>query len=177
MSPAIQPLPTNGPLFEGAIRVYGEAFALPPYSDADRGMEVRVRMRDVHRIRVGFRAFAAVERTGAVVGMIYGYRSARGQWWHDVVRAALSAESAKRWLDSSYELVEVAVSPACQGQGIGTALIHELLRDRDEATCVLSTRTDSRAHELYGRLGFEVITEMPFSPGGALFYVMGKPLC
>jgi len=177
MNLVIQPLPTNGPLFEGAIRVYGEAFALPPYSDPDRGMEVRARMRDVHRIRAGFQAYAAVERDGSVVGMIYGYRGARGQWWHDMVRDALPAASARQWLDSSYELVEVAVSPACQGQGIGTALIEALLRDREEATCVLSTRADSQAHHLYARLGFEVITEMPFSPGGALFYVMGKRLC
>jgi ribosomal protein S18 acetylase RimI-like enzyme len=177
MNPVIQPLPTNGPLFEGAIRVYGAAFALPPYSDPDRGMEVRIRMRDVHRVRAGFQAFAAVERDGAVVGMIYGYRGAPGQWWHDVVRGALPVEGGRQWLASSYELVEVAVSPACQGQGIGTALIEALLRDREEATCVLSTRTDSEAHRLYGRLGFEVIKEMPFSPGGALFYVMGKRLC
>lgn len=176
MNRAIQPLPTNGPLFEGAIRVYGEAFALPPYSDPDRGMEVRARMRDVHRIRAGFRAFAAVEANGAVVGMIYGYRSAAGQWWHDMVRNALPVEGARRWIGSAYELVEVAVLPACQGMGIGTALIEELLRGCDEATCVLSTRTDSEAHHLYARLGFEVITEMPFSPGGALFYVMGKQL-
>ena len=55
-------------------------------------------------------------------------------------------------------------------------LVEHLLEGRPESTCVLSTRTDSRAHELYDRLGFEVITKMTFTPGGAPFYVMGKVL-
>jgi ribosomal protein S18 acetylase RimI-like enzyme len=176
MNPAIESLPTYGPLFEGAIRVYGEAFALPPYSDPDRGHEVGSRMRDVHRLRQGFKAFVAVGPPSTVVGMIYGYHGSPGQWWHDVVRAGIRADQAREWLADSYELVEVAVAPDRQGEGIGSMLIDSLLCGLAEATCVLSTRTDSRAHHLYGRLGFEVITEMRFAPGGAPFYVMGKRL-
>ncbi|MGH6693120.1 MAG: GNAT family N-acetyltransferase, partial [Gammaproteobacteria bacterium] len=63
-----------------------------------------------------------------------------------------------------------------QGKGVGAALIACLLHGRPEATCVLSTRTDSIAHQLYRRLGFEQITEMAFASGGAMFYVMGKEL-
>jgi ribosomal protein S18 acetylase RimI-like enzyme len=172
----ILPLQTHGPLFEGAIRVYADAFAQPPYSDPDRGREVRGRMRDVHGKRAGFLAFAAVENDGRVVGMIYGYHGSPGQWWHDMVLRNLDAKTGHRWLRDSYELVEVAVLPAEQGKSIGAALIGCLLHDRPEATCVLSTRLDSRAHHLYQRLGFEVITEMAFAPGGAMFYVMGKDL-
>lgn len=172
----IVPLQTHGPLFEGAIRVYAEAFAQPPYSDPDRGREVRGRMRDVHGKRQGFQAFAAVDDDGRVVGMIYGYHGAPGQWWHDMVLRNVDPQTARRWLRDSYELVEVAVLPEFQGCGIGVALIERLLRGRPEATCVLSTRTDSRAHQLYRRLGFEVISEMSFAPGGAMFYVMGKDL-
>jgi ribosomal protein S18 acetylase RimI-like enzyme len=172
----ILPLQTSGPLFEGAIRVYAEAFAQPPYSDPDRGREVRSRMRDVHGKRQGFRAFAAFEEDGTVVGMIYGYHGSRGQWWHDMVMRRLDQPAAEKWLSNPYELVEVAVLPERQGQGIGAALIGCLLHGRPEATCVLSTRTDSDAHHLYRRLGFEVIVEMAFATGGAMFYVMGKEL-
>ncbi len=172
----ILPLQTAGPLFEGAIRVYAEAFAQPPYSDPDRGREVRSRMRDVHGKRKGFQAFAAVNDDGSVVGMIYGYHGSKGQWWHDTVARTLDAPAAERWLGDPYELVEVAVLPKMQGKGIGAALIECLLHDRPEATCVLSTRTDSIAHRLYRRLGFEQITEMAFASGGAMFYVMGKEL-
>ncbi len=172
----VQPLPMRGPLFEGAIAVYGEAFAQPPYNDPDRGKEIRKRLRDVHSLRRGFRAFAAVEGAGNVVGMTYGYSGAPGQWWHDTVAAALPREIAWAWLSRSYELVEVAVDPGWQGRGVGSALIECLLHGREEETCVLSTRTDSRAHELYRRLGFEVVTTMRFVKDGAAFYVMGKRL-
>lgn len=176
MNWTVQPLPTHGPLFEGAIGVYAEAFARPPYSDPDRGQEIRKRMQDLHGSRDGFRAFAAIRDDGTVVGMTYGYRGASGQWWHDTVVKTLSRELAARWMRDSYELVEIAVAPEYQGTGIGSALIIRLLDGRDEATCVLSTRTDSRAHFLYKRHGFEIITEMKFAPRGATFFVMGKQL-
>lgn len=169
----IEPLPTSGPLFEGAISVYSEAFALPPYNDPDRGDEIRSRIHETHAERKGFAAWAAVDDGGGVDGMIYGYRGERGQWWHDAVVRAVDRATADDWLSDTYEVVEVAVRPDRQGQGIGAALIHRLLEGRAERTSVLSTRTDSRAHHLYRRLGFEVITEMRFSPGGAPFYIMG----
>ncbi|MCZ2109876.1 MAG: GNAT family N-acetyltransferase [Dehalococcoidia bacterium] len=172
----ILPLPTRGPLFEGAIRVYGDAFAEPPYSDPDRGAEIRTRVQEIHSLRPGFHAYAAVEPPENVIGMIYGYHGSSGQWWHDTVARAISPRSAAEWLADSYELVEVAVEPKHQSEGVGTALIRQLLDGRDEHTCVLSTRTDSDAHYLYQRLGFEVITEMLFAVRGAPFYVMGKRL-
>lgn len=176
MTWTIEPMALDGPLFEGAIAVYGDAFALPPYSDPDRGREVRKRLRDMHSIRSGFRGFVATMENGHVGGMCYGYHGQRGQWWHDTVRAAIPRSAADHWLADSYELVEIAVAPEYQGLGIGRALIGRLLEGCSEATCVLSTRVDSRAHVLYERLGFEVVTEMRFAPGGAPFYVMGKPL-
>ena len=56
------------------------------------------------------------------------------------------------------------------------ALIEALIEGQSERTCVLSTRTDSEAHLLYSRLGFEPITQMPFAPKGALFHIMGLRL-
>ena len=183
MSWRIDPFPEGGPLFEGAIAVYAEAFAPPPYSDPDRGEEIRYRLRRLHRDRQGFRGFIALgepEEPGVpahgVVGMTYGYRSQRGQWWRDAVARELDRRARRRWLGNAYELVEIAVHPDFQSRGIGALLVEALLEGRPEKTCVLSTRTDSRAHELYGRLGFEIITEMTFTPGGAPFYVMGKML-
>jgi ribosomal protein S18 acetylase RimI-like enzyme len=108
--------------------------------------------------------------------MAYGYHGSNGQWWHDTVVRALDAVAAAEWLGDSYELVEIAVQPSLQGLGIGAALIEKLLEGRPEATCVLSTRTDSEAHRLYRRLGFEELNEMAFTAGGYPFYVMGKKL-
>ena len=183
MSWRIEPFPEGGPLFEGAIAVYAAAFAPPPYNDPDRGEEIRYRLRRLHRDREGFRGFIALGEADepgvpspGVVGMTYGYRSQRGQWWRDAVARELDRRARKLWLGSAYELVEIATHPDFQNRGIGALLVDSLLDGRPEKTCVLSTRTDSRAHELYARLGFEVITEMAFTPGGAAFYVMGKIL-
>ena len=183
MSWRIEPLPDDGPRFEGAVAVYAEAFAEPPYRDANRGAEIRRRLQQQHRRIEGYRGFVALGRAGlpglpdhGVAGMTYGYRSLRDQWWRDTVARQLDRAARERWLDDAYELVEIAVHPALQGRGVGAQLVGALLAGRAEATCVLSTRTDSRAHRLYARLGFEVITEMPFGPGGPPFYVMGKHL-
>ena len=176
MSWTIQTLDIDGPLFEGAIRVYREAFSRPPYSDRERAGEVRTRIHAEHRPREGFAALAAVHSTGNVIGLTYGHHGGPGQWWHDTVRANIPIDLADRWLADSYEVVEVAVDPAYQSLGIGRALIAGLLDHRPEATCLLSTRTDSRAHNLYRRLGFEEIARMRFSEHGYLFYVLGKRL-
>ena len=176
MTVAIQELSARGPLFEGAIRVYGEAFAEPPYSDPDRGADVRQRMMEQERRRLGYRALVALDDTGEPVGMAYGYRGEAGQWWHDTVANAISVDQRNRWLGHSYELVEIAVQPGRQGEGIGAALIEALLEGQPDETCVLSTRADSRAQHLYRRVGFEDIVEMRFSEFGAPFLIMGHQL-
>ena len=173
MNVEIVPLIPNGPLFEGAIRAYADAFSEPPYCDPDRGKEIRDRLRGEHSRRPGFRAFAALGPGHRVAGMVYGYRGMDGQWWHDTVSRAVPRNRRDEWLANSYELVELAVHPRCQRQGVAPALIEELLAGRAERTCVLSTRIDSDAHILYSRLGFEMIAEMPFAPKGAQFYIMG----
>ena len=176
MTYSVQPMPLHGPLFKGAIRVYGEAFAEPPYSDPLRGQEVSQRLRDLHHRRRGYRALVALSETGGVLGMAYGYCSETGQWWHDTVARRLAPEVAEDWLGDAYELVEIAVAPTSQGMGIGTELIHRLLDGIAQRTCVLSTRPDSTAPRLYEREGFMTVTEMLFTPNGAPFLIMGKRL-
>ena len=78
------------------------------------------------------------------------------------------------WFDDAYELVEIAVLPSEQGQGVGTQLIDSLLANRPEPGCLLSTRIDSRAHKLYERLGFSVLGEIKFTDLSTPYYVMGK---
>lgn len=173
---SVRSLPLRGPLFTGAMLAYSAAFAEPPYSDRMRSLEVRERLHGEHSRRPALRAFCAVLPGDEVVGMTYGFRSLRGQPWHDAVALQIGFGPARTWLSNAYELAELAVAPPYQGFGIGRALIETLLRERSERTCVLSTRADSDAHLLYERVGFETLCTMTFRNGGAPFLVMGKVL-
>ncbi len=172
----IEPMPLRGPLFMGGLAAYAAAFALPPYSDPSRGLEVRERLHGEHGARPGLRLLCAVLESGTVAGMTYGFRSTPGYHWHEAVRRVLGYGASRAWLSNAYELAEVAVDPRYQGLGLGSALIEELLAGCKERTCVLSTRADSRAHLLYRRLGFEELCIMPFRTNGAPFFVMGRVL-
>ena len=170
------PFSLDGPLFDAAAKVYAEAFAGRPYYMEPKANErtMRTRLGSKHARKPGLTTIAALHG-GDVVGMTYGYHLAPGDWWGDLVRAALSPQSQRNWLSDAFILVEIGVAPALQGCGIGPLLINALLTDRPERAVVLSTRTDARAHNLYRRLGFEVLTEMRFEQS-AWHFIMGRHL-
>ena len=119
---------------------------------------------------------------GRIVGFSYGFRGADGQWWHDVVVAALTARSgaelAQAWLADSLEIAEVHVHPDYHRRGIGRSLVLGLTAGRLERTAVLSTQdANATARRLYSRLGFgDLMTGYSF-PGSAVPYaVMGAVL-
>jgi ribosomal protein S18 acetylase RimI-like enzyme len=145
-----------------------------------------------HATYGGFRALAvtadAVGQPGApgrpeqIVGFSYGFRGAVGQWWHDVVAAALTAKAgealAAGWLADSLEIAEVHVHPDFHRRGIGRSLVLGLAEGRGERTALLSTQdADSPARRLYRGLGFaDLLTGYTF-PGAAVPYaVMGAVL-
>jgi ribosomal protein S18 acetylase RimI-like enzyme len=119
---------------------------------------------------------------GRIIGFSYGFRGADGQWWHDVVVAALTARSgaelARAWLANSLEIAEVHVHPDYHRRGIGRSLVLGLTAGRLERTAVLSTQdANATARRLYSRLGFgDLMTGYSF-PGSAVPYaVMGAVL-
>jgi ribosomal protein S18 acetylase RimI-like enzyme len=117
-----------------------------------------------------------------VVAFAYGFRGAPGQWWHDVVRAGLTAKAgataATTWLDNVMEIAEVHVHPDYQARGIGRRMLLSLTGDRDEQVALLSTRdAPTRARRLYRSLGFaDLLTQFEFPGGGPPYVVMGALL-
>jgi ribosomal protein S18 acetylase RimI-like enzyme len=117
-----------------------------------------------------------------VVGFAYGFHGARGQWWHDLVRSALSVTrgdpEAQAWTADSFEIAEVHVHPDHQGHGIGHAMMLRLSDGRPERTSLLSTPdADTRARRLYHRLGFaDLLTGFNFAGAGPPYAVMGSAL-
>jgi ribosomal protein S18 acetylase RimI-like enzyme len=137
-----------------------------------------------HAVNIGFRALAvsATAPGGRIVAFSYAFRGLPGQWWHDVVRAAISAGSglsaARDWLDDVLEIAEVHVHPDFQARGIGRRMVLALAADRAERTAVLSTRdAPTPARRLYRSLGFgDLLTDFVFPGGGPPYAVMGAVL-
>ena len=138
----------------------------------------------------GFRALAVTADAvdggpggpGQIIGFSYGFRGAPGQWWHDVVAAALAAKSgwelAAAWLTDSLEIAEVHVHPDFHGRGIGRSLVLGLAQGRPERTAVLSTQdAESPARRLYRNLSFaDLLTGYCFPGTPVPYAVMGATL-
>jgi ribosomal protein S18 acetylase RimI-like enzyme len=117
-----------------------------------------------------------------IIGFGYGFRGAGGQWWHDVVRLAMTAQIgatvAAAWLDSSMEIAELHVHPDFQRRGIGRRLLLGLTAGRPEHTAALSTQDDNwPARLLYRSVGFtDMLTGFSFPGGGPPYTIMAAVL-
>jgi ribosomal protein S18 acetylase RimI-like enzyme len=77
---------------------------------------------------------------------------------------------------SDIRIMDIALSPAFRGRGIGTALLRDLIEEAERSGCKLSIHVEQSnpARSLYDRLGFRpagehgiyVLMERPPSPTG-----------
>ena len=156
-----------------AMRIYVRAMG---YADA-AGPQRAVTARR-HTANPGFACRAALTADGTLVGFGYGYTTAPGQWWHDLVRRAVPADVARRWLVDAFELSELHVLPEHQASGIGRSLLVALAAGLPHHAMLLSTPdADTRAFRLYRRLGFVDLARNYLFPGDARpFAVLGAEL-
>jgi ribosomal protein S18 acetylase RimI-like enzyme len=146
-----------------AMEIYVLAMRYPTYAGAQRSVTARG-----HTNNEGFACRAALRSDGSLVGFGYGYTSAPGQWWHDLVRRAVSTQIAAEWLHDAFELSEMHVLPAYQGAGIGRRLLTSLAGGLDQRAMLLSTPdSDTRAFRLYRSLGFVDLARGHRFPGDA----------
>jgi GNAT superfamily N-acetyltransferase len=158
--------------------IYGAAMGAAPAE-----LPSRRTIMERHAANPGFRALAVTAGpSGPLVAFSYGFHGLPGQWWHDVVRSGIMAQSgltvAGRWLDDVLEVAEVHVHPDYQARRIGRRMLLTLCRGRTERTAVLSTRdAETPARRLYGSLGFaDLLTDFTFPGGGPPYAVMGAVL-
>src|ERR1700752_229051 len=176
--------------FRSAIRALVAVYAAamnPP----DRTLSGREAIMDRHAASPGFHGLTALV-DGRLAGFTYGFHGENGQWWHDMVAAALPPRSAaggsaaeygdakapQEWLDDSFEVAELHVLPSWQGQGVGRSLLLSLASGRPERTAVLSTAdAHTRARRLFRGLGFtDLLTDFRFSGSEPPYAVMGALL-
>src|SRR5262245_60433600 len=161
---------------DDVVAVYGEAMGYrSELLDARRGYIA------THVRRPGFRAVATLTTEGQLAGFGYGYTSAPGQWWHDQVRALLTAEDRQTWLSDCFEVVELHVRPAAQGHGLGAGQLRALLTMAPGRVTVLSTpeadEATARAWRLYRRFGYvDILRDFRFPGDDRPFAVLGRSL-
>ena len=179
---------------DACTRVYAAAMNPPEYQ-----LPGRHSIMERHAGYAAFRAIAVIQAAGAgsagdgpawsspggngpLIAFAYGFHGEGGQWWHDLVSQAVTSvcgrETAADWLTDSFEIAEVHVLPAHQGQGTGQAMMLRLTAGRPERTAVLSTMdADTRARRLYRRLGFtDLIAGFAFAGTEDPYAIMGAPL-
>jgi ribosomal protein S18 acetylase RimI-like enzyme len=164
---------TFGSNLDDAMHIYARAMRYPDYTGAQRGVSARK-----HLTHEGFACRAAVLADGSLVGFGYGYTTKSGQWWHDLVRRALTREMADAWLGDAFELSELHVLPDYQGAGIGRQLLIGLAGAIPHSAMLLSTPdSDTRAFRLYRDAGFVDLARNYLFPGDARpFAVLGARL-
>jgi ribosomal protein S18 acetylase RimI-like enzyme len=165
-----------GRLRRHVVDVWASAHDLPRASPT-RDEFGRTRLRR-HSARADFRflgAFAGEE----LVGFVYGYTGAPGQWWYDRVAGALDGEARRRWLDPGhFEFTELAVRPDAQDRGVGSRLHDRVLEDLPHERALLSALADNaRVVAFYRHRGWETVLErLRFEPGRPEFTIMGRTL-
>ncbi|MFX3673441.1 MAG: GNAT family N-acetyltransferase [Paenisporosarcina sp.] len=107
-----------------------------------------------------------------MVGLIYGYASRPGQFYHGKLAEALS--DVPEWLIETMELVELMVDPVFREQGIGKQLAMRWLSSIHGRVLFTTKADNTKAHKLYEGLGF-VKLENNFKPNDTSdWYIYGK---
>jgi ribosomal protein S18 acetylase RimI-like enzyme len=146
-----------GPLLEALLRVFGAAMG---YGRRSSQVAAQGAVTRRHAERVGFRAFGAFDERAQMVGFSYGYHSQPGLWWREQVSSALTPDQRVAWLADAFEVCELHVHPAAQGQRLGSRLHDAQVTDLPEKTALLSVMHRSeRAQQLYFSRGWQVLIE------------------
>jgi ribosomal protein S18 acetylase RimI-like enzyme len=164
---------------EEVIRIYRQAFEQAPYNKSETEVASFRQSLNRHLRRPGFHfMIARDQKSSRPVGFTYGYSGQAGQWWHDIVVKAMDQQVAATWMMDNFELVELAVLPAYQGRGIGSALHDRLLIEQGHSKAVLSTlRSETAALHLYRKRGWEtLLDELQFPGSNRVYLIMGIDL-
>jgi GNAT superfamily N-acetyltransferase len=162
------------------ITIYRDAFGVSPYCKEEAEVVDLAQSLLRHVVKEGFRIVVALEdQTEQAVGFAYGYANTPGQLWCEEVARAVQPWVVTEWLTGSFRLVEMAVTPGAQGQGVGGLLHDHLLRGLSYQKAVLSTMAaETNAHSMYHKRGWMVLLDGFFFPGVARPYrIMGLELC
>jgi GNAT superfamily N-acetyltransferase len=148
------------PLIPELAEVYREAFSTLPFPVTDATIrQFRNEILPRHAARADFKLLVARE-DDRIIGFIYGYAGASGQYWEDWLAARIPHEVYEEWFGGHFAVTEFCVLPAHHGRGIGSALHDHLLDGLPHERAVLTAhRIDSPARRLYAHKGWQVLCD------------------
>jgi ribosomal protein S18 acetylase RimI-like enzyme len=146
------------PLVPTLARIFTAAFNTTAYPVAEHELRHWTDSSlPLQREREGFK-FLVARDDADVVGFIYGYAGAEGQYWEDWLRDNIPGTVYREWFGGHFGVTELSVLPEYHGQGIGSRLHDALLDDLPYERAVLTTyRGDTPAMRLYMRSGWSVL--------------------
>ncbi|MFP7170263.1 GNAT family N-acetyltransferase [Terribacillus sp. FSL K6-0262] len=164
----IRELAGDAALIEAAAIFYQEAWQVSDGDIAPRFVR--------HSTYPGYQGLVQLDEKGQLVGLVYGYISRPGQYYHDLLRPALQDINKLKWLDDCFEIVELVISPSMRGVGIGAALLDRLLDGVPNQTAVLTARENNGgAIRFYERNGWVLLGDS-FYPNEKAYRIYGKKL-
>ena len=166
-------------IHERIARIFYAVYTIAPFFDSEAQVAASLVGQSRYAERPGFRCLLARDSArDEVVGFAFGHTLLPGNGWWDNVPPAMTKATRERWLADCWVLVEFAVLPRWQGQGIGGRLHDAALAGLPHATAILSTpQMDTNALALYRKRGWVTLLSDFFFPDVFTpFLILGKEL-
>lgn len=160
------------------VAVYRSVFTLPPYNEPEENVSGFRESLGRYVSRPGFRCVVARDSPQSILGFACGYASQCGFWWYDTVSSRLRPELAALWFADGFEVVEIAVIPEAQGNGLGGQLHDRLLQGLPYRTALLQNNRDALIPlAMYRQRGWLVLAANFIFPGAEdSCIIMGRHL-
>lgn len=160
-------------------RIFYAVYTSAPFFDNEADVALSLFGIERYAERPDFRCLLARDTArDEVVGFAFGHILLPGNSWWDNVPPAMTEEAREHWLKDCWVLVEFAVKPKWQGQGVGGRLHDTVLAGLPHATAVLSTpQMDTNALALYRKRGWvTVLSDFSFPNIYGHYLILGKEL-
>lgn len=168
MTVELLPLTADAPYFNQAVAVYSEYVTFGTMASHRTFFSEHTQRRDYHGL--------AACCDGQIVGLAFGSRSQRGEWWHDKVAHRVGAKHPA--LQSAWVLTQLNVLAAYRNQGVGARLHDAILAQQPYHKLLLSTPVaNAGAQRFYRRRGWHVLhSGFVFSNGDEPYAIFHKTL-
>ena len=163
MNISLLSLATDMPYVAEAVTVYTE------YSGGDP--RYNLHFFTIHMKRDDYIGLAA-QVNGQIVGIGFGSRAQRGQWWCEKVAAQIGDKHPA--LVDAWVLTQLNVLEVWRSQGIGTLLHDALIAQQPCSKALLSTPvSNTGAQQFYARHGWTVLHEgFAFARGAEPYMIL-----